>query len=165
MFFIYRKNCQPFIQSKIKVRKIAKKFKVWSGLGRVISKRFFLQIVGACHKSYKMQKWQFLIVYSAFSGKTFFSYLKLNRLWYMALWFPSGISMGQVVGCNSKRHVCGKRTSCDTFTKHCNVRNHRRISFKFIYQKRSEIWRRKSLKPFRNWIEKTWLPLDEVCLK
>ena len=31
--------------------------------------------------------------------------------------------------------------------------------------KSSEIWRRKSLKPFRNWIEKTWLPLDKVCLK
>ena len=127
------KNCQPFIQSKIKVRKIAKKFKVWSGLGRVISKHFFLQIAGACHKNSKMQKWQFLIVYNAFSGKTFilFSYLKLNRLWYMALWFASGISMGQVVGYNSKRHACGERTSCDTFTKHCNVKNHGRISFKF----------------------------------
>ena len=31
--------------------------------------------------------------------------------------------------------------------------------------KRSEIWRIKSLEPFRNWIGKTWLPLDKVCLK
>ena len=31
--------------------------------------------------------------------------------------------------------------------------------------KSSEIWRRKSSEPFRNWIEKTWLPLDKMCLK
>lgn len=31
--------------------------------------------------------------------------------------------------------------------------------------KSSEIWRKKSSKPFHNWIEKTLLPLDKVCLK
>ena len=31
--------------------------------------------------------------------------------------------------------------------------------------KRSKIWRRKSSEQFRNWIEKTWLPLDKVRLK
>ena len=31
--------------------------------------------------------------------------------------------------------------------------------------KSSEIWGRKSLEPFRNWIEKTWLPLDKACSK
>ena len=31
--------------------------------------------------------------------------------------------------------------------------------------KSSEIWREKSSKSFHNWIEKTLLPIDKVCLK
>ena len=108
-----------------------------------------------------MQKWHFLTVYSAFSGKTFIFLSEVKQ----------AVVYGFVISIRNK-HVAGgcdgmrvEKEQAGTLAKHCNVRNHRRISFKFIYQKRSEIWRRKSLKPFRNWIEKTWLPLDKVCLK
>ena len=67
IFLFIRKIANLLFKVELK----SKIFKVWSGLWRVIGKHLFLQILGACHKNYKMQKRQFLIVYSAFSAKTF----------------------------------------------------------------------------------------------